>query len=158
MKKTMVLSVTALVLLLSSCGTYAGAGAYAGAGLGSILGSAVGGIAGGWRGSDVGAIVGMAGGAILGAAIGQEADDRDRREVHEHYRRVQENKARGFNPYAKENADQVHYSNDSYRAPSSPSTARDVPSYNARDFQSSGNNHRQPVVDETNSGDDRIEF
>lgn len=72
MKKTMVLSVTALVLLLSSCGTYAGAGAYAGAGLGSILGSAIGGIAGGWRGSDVGAIVGMAGGAILGAAIGQK--------------------------------------------------------------------------------------
>lgn len=73
MKKTVILSLGA-VLLLSSCGTYTGSGAYAGASFGSILGSAIGGISGGWRGSDIGTIVGMAGGAAVGAAIGSQAD------------------------------------------------------------------------------------
>ena len=61
-------------LLLSSCGTYTGTGAYAGASLGGMIGSAVGGISGGWRGSDVGTLIGMAGGAAVGAAIGAAAD------------------------------------------------------------------------------------
>lgn len=74
MKKSMILSLSAL-LLLSSCGTYTGTGAYAGASLGSILGSAVGGIAGGPRGSDIGTLVGMAGGAMVGGAIGAQADN-----------------------------------------------------------------------------------
>lgn len=73
MKKSTVLSLSAL-LLLSSCGTYTGTGAYAGASLGTILGSAIGGIAGGPRGSDIGTIVGMAGGAMVGGAIGAQAD------------------------------------------------------------------------------------
>lgn len=73
MKKTVILSLGA-ALLLSSCGTYSGSGAYAGASFGSILGSAIGGISGGWRGSDIGTIVGMAGGAAVGAAIGAQAD------------------------------------------------------------------------------------
>jgi len=73
MKKTVILSLGA-ALLLSSCGTYTGSGAYAGASFGSILGSAIGGISGGWRGSDIGTIVGMAGGAAVGAAIGAQAD------------------------------------------------------------------------------------
>lgn len=62
------------LLLLSSCGTYTGSGAYTGSTLGSILGSAIGGLAGGPHGSDVGTIVGMVGGATLGAAIGSQAD------------------------------------------------------------------------------------
>ena len=73
MKKT-VLLVTALVLIVSSCGTYTGTGAYIGTHLGGILGSAIGGISNGPRGSDVGTIVGMAGGAIIGGAIGAQAD------------------------------------------------------------------------------------
>jgi len=75
----MILSLSAL-LLLSSCGTYAGSGAYAGASLGSILGSAVGGITGGPRGSDIGTLVGMAGGAMVGGAIGAQADNAQRQE------------------------------------------------------------------------------
>ena len=60
MKKYLIISVGAL-MMLSSCGTYTGSGAYAGSGLGAILGSAIGGIAGGPRGSDLGTIIGMAG-------------------------------------------------------------------------------------------------
>lgn len=73
MKKSMIWAVSA-VMLVSSCDTYTGAGAYAGSTLGSILGSAIGGISGGARGSDIGSIVGMAGGAAIGAAIGAQAD------------------------------------------------------------------------------------
>lgn len=63
-------------LLLNSCDTYTGSGAYAGGSIGSILGSAIGGLSGGPRGSDVGTIVGMASGAIIGAAVGNQADQR----------------------------------------------------------------------------------
>ncbi|MBQ9677305.1 MAG: hypothetical protein IJV44_04140 [Prevotella sp.] len=68
-------------LLVSSCGTYTGQGAYAGATFGSILGSAIGGISGGWRGSDIGTIVGMAGGAAVGAAIGAAADQKQQEKI-----------------------------------------------------------------------------
>lgn len=73
MKKIM-LFVACSSLLLSSCDTYTGSGAYAGATFGSILGSAIGGLSGGPRGSDMGTIIGMAGGAAVGAAIGSQAD------------------------------------------------------------------------------------
>lgn len=73
MKKVMVISVSAL-LLLSSCGTYTEAGATTGGWFGSVIGSAIGGIAGGPRGSDIGTLIGMAGGAVVGAAVGQAAD------------------------------------------------------------------------------------
>lgn len=73
MKKIMLL-VACSSLLLSSCDTYTGSGAYAGATFGSILGSAIGGLSGGPRGSDMGTIIGMAGGAAVGAAIGSQAD------------------------------------------------------------------------------------
>ncbi len=92
MKKVFVITVGA-ALLLSSCGTYTGSGAYAGASLGSILGSAIGGISDGPRGSDIGTIVGMAGGAIVGSAIGAAKDQKDRQDVHDHYQRVMERKA-----------------------------------------------------------------
>lgn len=85
MKKSFVLLVSS-VLLLSSCGTYAGSGAYVGGSFGSILGSAIGGLAGGPRGSDIGTIIGMAGGAMVGGAIGSQADQQaqqKRQERHE---------------------------------------------------------------------------
>ena len=63
-----------LCVLLSSCDTYTGSGAYAGGSIGSILGSAIGGLSGGPRGSDMGTIIGMAGGAVVGAVIGSQAD------------------------------------------------------------------------------------
>lgn len=74
MKKTLVLSVSAL-LLLSGCGSYTATGAYTGGSFGSIIGSAIGGIAGGPRGSDIGTLIGMAGGAAVGAAVGAAADN-----------------------------------------------------------------------------------
>ena len=90
MKKVLVMSFGA-ILLLSSCGTYAGAGAYTGGMFGSIIGSAVGGIAGGWRGHDVGTLVGMASGAAVGAAIGAAADQREQERYADYReRRMQE--------------------------------------------------------------------
>ena len=79
MKKIM-LFVACSSLLLSSCDTYTGSGAYAGATFGSILGSAIGGLSGGPRGSDMGTIIGMAGGAAVGAAIGSQADQKSQQQ------------------------------------------------------------------------------
>lgn len=92
MKKVFIYSICA-ALLLSGCGTYAGAGAYTGAQFGSILGSAIGGITDGYRGSHVGTIIGMAGGAVVGAMVGSAADEASRREVHDHYSEVQRRKS-----------------------------------------------------------------
>lgn len=75
MGKSFIIGMSAL-LLLGSCNTYTGTGAYMGSTLGSIFGSAIGGIAGGPHGSDVGTIVGMVGGAVAGAAIGQATDQK----------------------------------------------------------------------------------
>ncbi len=83
MKKTLLVSVSAL-LLLSSCGTYTGMGAMTGGTFGSIIGSAIGGISGGRHGSDVGTLIGMAGGAMVGAAVGAAADDAQRRQYEEY--------------------------------------------------------------------------
>ncbi len=75
MRKVLVL-ILGSSLLLSSCDTYTGSGAYIGGSLGSILGSAIGGLSGGPRGSDMGTIIGMASGAAIGAAVGSQADER----------------------------------------------------------------------------------
>jgi len=79
-------------LLLSSCGTYTGSGAYAGASFGSILGSAIGGISDGPRGADIGTVVGMVGGAVIGGAIGNAAD-RQREADLEQYKRDKASRA-----------------------------------------------------------------
>lgn len=86
MKKTMVVALSAAVLLMGSCDTNMGAGAYTGSSLGSILGSAIGGIAQGPRGSDIGTIVGMAGGAIIGGAIGHAQDQKQQAELDQYKR------------------------------------------------------------------------
>ena len=85
MKKIM-LFVACSSLLLSSCDTYTGSGAYAGATFGSILGSAIGGLSGGPRGSDMGTIIGMASGAAVGAAIGSQADQKSQQQRESVYR------------------------------------------------------------------------
>lgn len=92
MKKNIVI-IAASALLLSSCGTYTGSGAYTGSTLGSILGSAIGGISGGPRGHDIGTIAGMVGGAVIGSAIGAAKDRADRQDVRDHYQQVQQQKA-----------------------------------------------------------------
>lgn len=73
MKKVILLMLCSS-LVMSSCDTYTGSGAYAGSSIGSILGSAIGGLSGGPRGSDLGTIIGMAGGAVVGAVIGSQVD------------------------------------------------------------------------------------
>ena len=105
MKKTLVLSVSAL-LLLSSCGSYTGMGAYTGGSFGSIIGSAIGGIAGGHRGSDIGTLIGMAGGAAVGAAVGAAADNAERQR-YEEYRAQREQRVTNRTQYDR------GYQNDS---------------------------------------------
>lgn len=83
MKKNL-LVLSSAILLLTSCGTYAGAGAVTGGSFGSIIGSAIGGIAGGRYGSDVGTLIGMAGGAAVGAAVGSAADNAQQRQYEEY--------------------------------------------------------------------------
>lgn len=101
MKKGLIIGV-ATVLMLNSCATHTGSGAYIGSSIGMILGDAIGGIVGGPRGSDFGTVIGMAGGAVVGAAVGAQADKREVQEVSERYERIQRNKARGYNPYEKD--------------------------------------------------------
>lgn len=88
MKKSLMITAS-VVMLLSSCGTYTGSGAYVGTSLGSILGSAIGGISDGPRGSNVGTIIGMAGGAVIGAAIGSSAD----KKVNDRLERIERNRS-----------------------------------------------------------------
>lgn len=128
-------------LLVSSCTTGAGAGAYAGSSLGSVLGSAIGGIVGGPHGSDVGTIFGMAGGAVVGGALGDAAEKKQAQEQHEVLSRrnqhIQREKAQ------RRSAQQ--YDDDTYASGNSANYVGD-------DFDPS------QMVDNSNSGDDRIDF
>lgn len=116
-------------LLVSSCTTGAGAGAYAGSSLGSVLGSAIGGIVGGPHGSDVGTIFGMAGGAVVGGALGDAAEKAQHRSAQQ-------------------------YDDDTYASGNSRSYSNGGNSgnYVGDDFDPS------QMVDNSNSGDDRIDF
>ena len=116
-------------LLVSSCTTGAGAGAYAGSSLGSVLGSAIGGIVGGPHGSDVGTIFGMAGGAVVGGALGDAAEKAQRRSAQQ-------------------------YDDDTYASGNSRSYSNggNSANYVGDDFDPS------QMVDNSNSGDDRINF
>lgn len=120
-------------LMMSSCGTYTGTGAYAGGTIGAVLGSAIGGISGGWRGSDIGTIVGMAGGAAVGAAIGAAADQKRQEEIEGYHRRM-EQRQRQYD------RDDDYDDNDDYK-------------YRHR-TQSSDDSG----FDATHSGDDRIDI
>lgn len=92
--KKVVLFLLMSVLLLTSCGTYTGEGAYVGGQFGAIIGSAIGGISDGRRGSDIGTIVGMAGGAVLGAVIGNAADEAEARRYEEYQNERSQRRAR----------------------------------------------------------------
>lgn len=128
MKKGSVIMMGA-ALLVSSCTTGAGAGAYAGSSLGSVLGSAIGGIVGGPHGSDVGTIFGMAGGAVVGGALGDAAEKAQLRSTQQY----------DDDTYASGNSG--NYSNGGNSA-----------NYVGDDFDPS------QMVDNSNSGDDRIDF
>lgn len=128
-------------LLVSSCTTGAGAGAYAGSSFGSVLGSAIGGIVGGPHGSDVGTIFGMAGGAVVGGALGDAAEKKQAQEQHEvlsrRNQRIQREKA--------QHRSAQQYDDDTYASGNSANYVGD-------DFDPS------QMVDNSNSGDDRIDF
>lgn len=140
MKKGSVIMMGA-ALLVSSCTTGAGAGAYAGSSLGSVLGSAIGGIVGGPHGSDVGTIFGMAGGAVVGGALGDAAEKKQAQEQHEvlsrRNQRIQREKA--------QHRSAQQYDDDTYASGNSANYVGD-------DFDPS------QMVDNSNSGDDRIDF
>lgn len=137
-------------LLVSSCTTGAGAGAYAGSSFGSVLGSAIGGIVGGPHGSDVGTIFGMAGGAVVGGALGDAAEKKQAQEQHEvlsrRNQRIQREKAQ------RRSAQQ--YDDDTYASGNSAnySNGGNSGNYVGDDFDPS------QMVDNSNSGDDRIDF
>ncbi len=88
MKKILMMMIGA-ALLLSSCDTYQGAGAYTGSMFGNMVGSAIGGIAGGWRGHEIGSLIGTVGGAAIGAAVGKSADERQAQRYEERAARRQ---------------------------------------------------------------------
>lgn len=129
MKNVMILGLAA-TFFMSSCSSYID-GTFTGGSLGSVLGSAVGDIIGGPRGSDIGTIVGMIGGAAVGAAMDANAQKRNQEAAHDHYERVQQNKAQGINPYD----DMYSYSQEGY--------------VNEQQGE-------EIVLDTTASGDDRI--
>ena len=132
--KHIIIALTA-TMLLASCGTYTGQGAFTGAQFGSILGSAIGGISNGPRGSDIGTIVGMAGGAIIGGVIGQQADQQRQADLAQYRNDKAERAARRNNDnYGSNNYDGSSYNN-----------------YNNSNYNDSDN-----VIDPTNSGDDRL--
>lgn len=135
MNKGFVLALST-ALLLSSCGTYTGVGAYTGTSLGSVLGSAIGGIADGPRGSDIGTIVGMAGGAVIGGAIGNAAD----RQRQEDVQQYQHDKAERAAARARRNQAQ----------------RQDVASQQTTSHDESASADYGSGFDSTNSGDDRI--
>ena len=140
MKKTLVVSLGAL-MLLSSCGTYTGAGAVTGGSFGSIIGSAIGGISGGWRGSHVGSLIGMAGGAVVGAAIGSAADKAEQQRYEE---------------YAEQRRQQRYEDYGRIRG-----SERRAPQYgrndDQRDYDERGGYYNdQSGFDSSNSGDDRL--
>ena len=109
MKKLLVISVSTL-LMLSSCGTYAGSGAATGGYFGSIVGSAIGGITGGWRGSDIGSLVGLAGGAVVGAAIGAAADNAEQQKYEDYKMQRQER----IQDRQRKDAPQTEYDNSGF--------------------------------------------
>lgn len=130
MKKIMIL-VACSSLLLSSCDTYTGSGAYMGSSIGSVLGSAIGGLSGGPRGADIGTIVGMAGGAAVGAAIGSQADQ-------QHQRDIDQYKCDKAERMAQRRSSQQRSSQQQY------------------DRSSAGSYNNNDIFDSTNSGDDRL--
>lgn len=131
-------------LVMGSCDTYTGSGAYSGGSIGSILGSAIGGLSGGPRGSDMGTIIGMAGGAVVGAVIGSQADQAQaEREAAYQQDRVERRSG---------------YPESSRRYPTNPRNNRS--SYYGEnevyDYSNTPVTDNPEIFDSSNGGDDRL--
>lgn len=149
MGKSFIIGMSAL-LLLGSCDTYTGTGAYMGSTLGSIFGSAIGGIAGGPHGSDVGTIVGMVGGAVAGAAIGQATDQKQQAQreadIADMRARRAERQARRQGSYGNDNT-YGHGNNYGYDNQGDANSGGDDRIYDFKGSDYSGNySARQPDV------------
>jgi hypothetical protein len=154
MKKSFVIGMSAL-LLLGSCDTYTGSGAYMGSTLGSIFGSAIGGIAGGPHGSDVGTVVGMVGGAVAGAAIGQATDQKQQaqREADMADMRAERAERRAAMARAQQSGT-YNYGNSNYGNNSNYDSSNYGSNYSNDNTSNNGNT--DSGFDASNSGDDRI--
>ena len=146
------------VLLLGSCDSYTGAGAYMGSSLGSVLGSAIGGIAGGPRGSDIGTLVGAATGAVVGAAVGDAADQNARQQQHEYSVAAQPAHI------GKQTTQQLSHTECDDIQHTHAATHECARKARYEQPQSSNDNDGgyqigpSQMIDESNSGDDRIDF
>ena len=140
--KKICLFVVCSSLLLSSCDTYTGAGAYAGGSIGAILGSAIGGLSGGPRGSDMGTLIGMAGGAAVGAVVGSAADKAEsgRRSDYRSQRSYSSQRSNDSQVYISRGNGSYTYSN---------------PSQQGSDYQGNVTNNSE-IFDSNNGGDDRL--
>lgn len=169
MKKNLLMIMIA-ALMVCSCGTYTGTGAYAGASLGGLIGSAIGGISGGPRGSDFGTLVGMAGGAAVGAAIGAAADQQvhneraayaqgryderraQRRSAIRNNRRSNSNYIQRNSQYLKaRRGDDMYYNSGNGTLHIGSSESKSRANTNVQYNNDGG-------YDESNSGDDRFEM
>lgn len=135
-------------LLLSSCDTYTGSGAYAGGSIGSILGSAIGGLSGGPRGSDMGTLIGMAGGAVVGGIVGSAADRAESASRSSDYSSGRSYRSQRYDD------DQVYVSrgNGNYSTGNYSSSSNHQQVY---DYQGNVTNNSE-IFDSNNGGDDRL--
>lgn len=109
MKKPLTLCL-GCVVVLASCSSTAGTGAYVGGQFGHVIGSAIGGITGGYRGHDVGSLIGTVGGAVAGAAIGSAVDNAQQRRYEKAAAERQTVRAQGQGPqYHQGTADESGY-------------------------------------------------
>ena len=145
-------------LVMGSCDTYTGSGAYAGGSIGSILGSAIGGLSGGPRGSDMGTIIGMAGGAVVGAVIGSQADQAQaEREAAYQQDRVERRSgypgsSRRY-PTNPRNSGSSNYGGNEVYDYSTPSTDY---GRSGSDYSNTPVTDNPEIFDSNNGGDDRL--
>lgn len=156
MRRIFIIMICASVLL-GSCGTFTGSGAYTGSTLGSILGSAIGGISSGPRGSDIGTIVGMAGGAIIGGAIGANADKKRQDDI-DQYRRDKEERAYRSNRRTNRQHGQQHNEVHGHRHNETYGQHNEAyeQQNDERTYHYEQQGKEESGFDATHSGDDRL--
>jgi hypothetical protein len=98
MKKPLTLCL-GCVVVLASCSSTAGTGAYVGGQFGHVIGSAIGGITGGFHGHEVGSLIGTVGGAVAGAAIGSAVDNAQQKQ----YEKVTAQRRQTVRPQEQQN-------------------------------------------------------
>lgn len=152
-------------MLLSSCYT-AGTGALTGAHVGSMVGGAFGGLVGGHRGYHAGQLVGMATGAATGAAVGATNQAIRHERVKGYHRRMKQRIA-AEEAANRNRRERTHYNDqrtatDDVYAPAGRLNIGSGITINQNDtirrYHSASPRQQEPVIDETNSGNDIIVF